>query len=74
MNGRHGGRSPCQSMSSRAGTRSAFALLTMYEIGSSGFCLTVRLMTSSIFLLSSANAREFFRSLGMRIQRDGCIN
>lgn len=39
------------------------SLLTMYEIGSSGFCLTVRLMTSSIFLLSSANARQLFRSL-----------
>ena len=45
------------------------ARLTMYEIGSSGFCLTVRLMTSSIFLLSSANARQVFRSLCIRPQR-----
>ena len=31
-----------------------YSSLTMKDTGSSGFCFTVRLITSSIFLLSSA--------------------
>lgn len=62
MNGRHGGHSPCKPMRVGPASRSS-STLTMYEMGSSGFCLTVRLMTSSIFLLRSANARQLFRSL-----------